>query len=208
MSWNLYLPLAGNSTNILLLFGLGGAVGFLSGLFGRGGRLSHDAALNHGGDSFHRGRGLGLQPDCGGLHLRLLCPLPPGERGLQDGPLPHHRRGARGHPGGTIHQNTPGHGQCRLRHQDHLRRHAGRHRLLHVFGEPPEHAEKAGGNQAGGSPHQGLPLQPHDPGPPLPDEIRKVGGGPLPPAPPLSWGCSWASWRPSWAWAGASSWCR
>ena len=37
MFWNLYLPLAGNSTNILLLFGLGGAVGFLSGLFGVGG---------------------------------------------------------------------------------------------------------------------------------------------------------------------------
>jgi uncharacterized protein len=37
MFWNLYLPLAGNSTNILLLFGLGGLVGFLSGLFGVGG---------------------------------------------------------------------------------------------------------------------------------------------------------------------------
>jgi uncharacterized protein len=37
MFWSLYLPLAGNSTNILLLFGLGGAVGFLSGLFGVGG---------------------------------------------------------------------------------------------------------------------------------------------------------------------------
>jgi uncharacterized membrane protein YfcA len=37
MSWSLYLPLAGNSINILLLFGLGGAVGFLSGLFGVGG---------------------------------------------------------------------------------------------------------------------------------------------------------------------------
>jgi uncharacterized membrane protein YfcA len=37
MSWNLYLPLAGNSINIVLLFGLGGAVGFLSGLFGVGG---------------------------------------------------------------------------------------------------------------------------------------------------------------------------
>jgi uncharacterized membrane protein YfcA len=37
MFWNLYLPLAGSSTNILLLFGLGGAVGFLSGLFGVGG---------------------------------------------------------------------------------------------------------------------------------------------------------------------------
>jgi uncharacterized membrane protein YfcA len=37
MFWNLYLPLASNSTNILLLFGLGGLVGFLSGLFGVGG---------------------------------------------------------------------------------------------------------------------------------------------------------------------------
>jgi len=35
--WNLYLPIAGNSINVLLLFGLGGAVGFLSGLFGVGG---------------------------------------------------------------------------------------------------------------------------------------------------------------------------
>ena len=37
MSLSLYLPLAGNSINILLLLGLGGAVGFLSGLFGVGG---------------------------------------------------------------------------------------------------------------------------------------------------------------------------
>ena len=37
MSWSLYLPVAGNSINILLLFGLGGAVGFLSGVFGVGG---------------------------------------------------------------------------------------------------------------------------------------------------------------------------
>jgi len=35
--WNLYLPIAGNSINVLLLFGLGGMVGFLSGLFGVGG---------------------------------------------------------------------------------------------------------------------------------------------------------------------------
>jgi uncharacterized protein len=34
---NLYLPIAGNSINVVLLFGLGGAVGFLSGLFGVGG---------------------------------------------------------------------------------------------------------------------------------------------------------------------------
>ncbi len=37
MPWSLYLPIAGNSTNIFLLLGLGGAVGFLSGLFGVGG---------------------------------------------------------------------------------------------------------------------------------------------------------------------------
>ena len=37
MSWSIYLPIAGASVNILLLLGLGGAVGFLSGLFGVGG---------------------------------------------------------------------------------------------------------------------------------------------------------------------------
>src|SRR5512138_3928914 len=37
MFWSLYLPLAGSSINILLLFGLGGVVGFLSGVFGVGG---------------------------------------------------------------------------------------------------------------------------------------------------------------------------
>lgn len=37
MSWSIYLPIAGNSVNIFLLLGLGGFVGFLSGLFGVGG---------------------------------------------------------------------------------------------------------------------------------------------------------------------------
>jgi len=37
MLMSLYLPISGNAINILLLFGLGGAVGFLSGLFGVGG---------------------------------------------------------------------------------------------------------------------------------------------------------------------------
>jgi uncharacterized protein len=37
MSWNVYLPIAGNSVNVVLLLGLGGIVGFLSGLFGVGG---------------------------------------------------------------------------------------------------------------------------------------------------------------------------
>jgi uncharacterized protein len=37
MSWSIYLPIAGNSVNIFLLLGLGGLVGFLSGLFGVGG---------------------------------------------------------------------------------------------------------------------------------------------------------------------------
>lgn len=37
MSFSIYLPIAGNSVNVLLLLGLGGAVGFLSGLFGVGG---------------------------------------------------------------------------------------------------------------------------------------------------------------------------
>ncbi len=37
MGWSIYLPIAGNSVSILLLLGLGGLVGFLSGLFGVGG---------------------------------------------------------------------------------------------------------------------------------------------------------------------------
>ena len=34
---HLYLPIAGNSVNVFLMIGLGGLVGFLSGLFGVGG---------------------------------------------------------------------------------------------------------------------------------------------------------------------------
>jgi uncharacterized protein len=37
MSWSIYLPIAGNSVNVFILLGLGGLVGFLSGLFGVGG---------------------------------------------------------------------------------------------------------------------------------------------------------------------------
>jgi hypothetical protein len=37
MSFSIYLPIAGNSVNVFLLLGLGGVVGFLSGLFGVGG---------------------------------------------------------------------------------------------------------------------------------------------------------------------------
>jgi uncharacterized protein len=37
MSWSVYLPIAGNSVNVFILLGLGGLVGFLSGLFGVGG---------------------------------------------------------------------------------------------------------------------------------------------------------------------------
>ena len=35
--WHMYLPIAGNSVNILTIFGLGGFVGLLSGIFGVGG---------------------------------------------------------------------------------------------------------------------------------------------------------------------------
>ncbi len=37
MNWVVYLPIAGNSVNVFILLGLGGLVGFLSGLFGVGG---------------------------------------------------------------------------------------------------------------------------------------------------------------------------
>ena len=35
--WHMYLPIAGNSINVLLMLGIGGAVGLLSGIFGVGG---------------------------------------------------------------------------------------------------------------------------------------------------------------------------
>src|SRR5512142_973346 len=35
--WHLYLPIAGNSVNVLLVFGMGAIVGLLSGIFGVGG---------------------------------------------------------------------------------------------------------------------------------------------------------------------------
>ncbi|HBZ54181.1 MAG TPA: permease, partial [Syntrophobacteraceae bacterium] len=35
--WHMYLPIAGNSVNIFLVFGMGGIVGLLSGIFGVGG---------------------------------------------------------------------------------------------------------------------------------------------------------------------------
>ena len=37
MLWHLYLPIAGNSVNVLLIFAMGGTVGILSGIFGVGG---------------------------------------------------------------------------------------------------------------------------------------------------------------------------
>jgi uncharacterized membrane protein YfcA len=37
MFWEIYLPIARHSVNIFLLLGLGGGVGFFSGLFGVGG---------------------------------------------------------------------------------------------------------------------------------------------------------------------------
>ena len=37
MLWHLYLPIAGNSVNVLLIFAMGGIVGILSGIFGVGG---------------------------------------------------------------------------------------------------------------------------------------------------------------------------
>src|SRR5512142_1593876 len=37
MNFTIFLPVAGNSVNLFLLLGLGGLVGFLSGMFGVGG---------------------------------------------------------------------------------------------------------------------------------------------------------------------------
>ena len=35
--WHMYLPIAGNSVNIIIIFALGGFVGLMSGIFGVGG---------------------------------------------------------------------------------------------------------------------------------------------------------------------------
>ena len=149
MSWNLYLPLAGNSINILLLFGLGGAVGFLSGLFGVGGGFLMTPLLIMVGipstvaAASDSNQIVAASTSASYAHYRL------GNVDFKMGLFLIIGGRARGHPGGAINQAAAGHGQRRLRHQDHLRGHAGRHRLLHVCGEPPEHAEKAGGKPSG-----------------------------------------------------------
>ena len=55
--FQIYLPIAGMSVNLLLVLGLGGGVGFLSGLFGVGGRVSSHSAVDDDRDHARRGRG-------------------------------------------------------------------------------------------------------------------------------------------------------
>ncbi len=54
LTMNLYLPIAGNSVNCLAIFGLGGAVGLLSGIFGVGGGFLDDPAADDDGHTTDR----------------------------------------------------------------------------------------------------------------------------------------------------------
>ena len=103
MFWSLYLPLAGNGINILLLFGLGGAVGFLSGLFGVGGGFLMTPLLIMAGIPSTVAAASDSNQIVAASTSGSLRPLPPGQRRLQDGDHPHHRRGPRRHHGGLPH---------------------------------------------------------------------------------------------------------
>ena len=138
MSWNIYLPIAGASVNIFLLLGLGGAVGFLSGLFGVGG-------------------GFLMTP------LLIMAGIPPLVAAASDSnqivaastsaTYAHYRMGnvdfkmgalllIGGVVGGGLGSSTDSysakHGQCRLCHQNNLCSNAWRGGLLHVYGESSE----------------------------------------------------------------------
>ena len=172
MSLSLYLPLAGNSINIVLLFGLGGLVGFLSGVFGVGG-------------------GFLLTP------LLIMVGIPSTVAAASDsnqivaastsGTYAHWRLGnvdfkmgiiliIGGVLGGTLGVylikalRALGNADFVIKVTYVV--------MLGVIGGymfvegPPEHAEETGGNQEdGGGARQGLPLYPPGSIPALPDEI-------------------------------------
>ena len=97
---DIYLPIAGMSINFFLILGIGGLVGFLSGLFGVGGgflltplmmMIGIPPAVAAASDS--------NQIVAGGL-LRSLRPLASGQRGFQDGPGDPGRRASSAAPSG------------------------------------------------------------------------------------------------------------
>ena len=85
MFMSLYLPISGNATNILLLFGLGGIVGFLSGLFGVGGGFLMTPLLIMVGIPSTVAAASDSNQIVAASTSGHLCPLPPGQRRLQDG---------------------------------------------------------------------------------------------------------------------------
>ena len=155
--WHLYLPIAGNSVNVLLVFGMGGAVGLLSGIFGVGG-------------------GFLMTP------LLIMIGIPSTVAAASDsnqivgastsGTIAHFRLGnvdfkmgmlllIGGVIGGTVGVqiikilNRLGNADFLIK--NHLRSHVGFYRRLYVPGEPPGTAEeKRGGSET----RQAVPLRP------------------------------------------------
>ena len=68
--FHLYLPIAGNSVNVLLIFGLGGLVGILSGIFGVGGGFLMTPLLIMIRHPPHHCRRVRFQPDRRRFHFR------------------------------------------------------------------------------------------------------------------------------------------
>ena len=138
---HLYLPIAGNSVNLLVILCLGGAVGLLSGHLRGGRRVPDDAASNNVRHSSDCCGGFRFEPDRRGFDIGYPCAFPSRKRRLQNGHAAFGRRGRRGNGGSSDHQGPSAARQRRFPDQPHLCADARDHRELHVRREPPVHAQ-------------------------------------------------------------------
>ena len=194
--WHLYLPIAGNSVNVILIFIMGGFVGLLSGIFGGGRRLSNDAPFDHGRYSAHRGRGLGFQPDRGRFHFRHPGPLPIGQRGFQNGRSAAGRRRGGRNPWGSISSSC----SATMGNADFLIQITYVIMLGFVGGYMfLESMQGAQGCCSGrGRSRQGVRLFPSGQKHALADPVRQIGYSAFHPDAPFFWAPLWASWPRSW----------
>ena len=92
MSWNIYLPIAGNSVNVFILLGLGGIVGFLSGLFGVGGGFLMTPLLMMVGIPPVVAAASDSNQIARRVSVSIVCALSNGQCGPENGPAASHRR--------------------------------------------------------------------------------------------------------------------